>query len=219
MQTLSPRTCPLCRQRFNLSRAYKLHVDYDYDVEEGSSSGRGGHLPSIEKEARRLEGELAAVSGDFNGDDDDGDCRRVIEEVVAWLDGFSLETVRRRALERLVVSNCLFLQHAVLRSFVSLLHRYKLLRGNLVTAQAELEENEVKRHKLKKALRKLQKEKEQDRSLLLGYEESWREKVTEMTSTYNKYAHHPLLIVGISLILVPLLSNRKVCTVQDYISI
>ena len=48
-------------------------------------------------EARRLEGRVAAVSGEqfsesqtVNGDDE---CRAVMDEAITWLEGFSLDSV------------------------------------------------------------------------------------------------------------------------------
>ena len=61
------------------------------------------------------------------------------------------------------------------------------MQASLNSVRAELEEKEGKRHKLKRAFRKLQKEKEQDRALRFGLDESWKEKFNEITMGYQRY--------------------------------
>ena len=84
LQTLrSPRTCPLCRRGFHLTRAARLHVDLATEDHV---------VPSVEEsEARRFEERIAhfAASGDVANDE----CRAAIEEVSLWLENTPVDAV------------------------------------------------------------------------------------------------------------------------------
>lgn len=84
LSTLSPRTCPLCRRPFHLTRACKLHVDIA-DSEHGYYV-----LSPTEIEARNLEEQIAHVSREDATDDE---CRSVIEQSIGWLEGAPSDSV------------------------------------------------------------------------------------------------------------------------------
>lgn len=84
LSTITPRTCPLCRRPFHLTRACKLHVDVA-DAEHGYYV-----LSATELKARKLEEQVAYASTEDVVDDD---CQSVIDKSLAWLEGAPSDSV------------------------------------------------------------------------------------------------------------------------------
>ena len=85
-----PRTCPLCRAAFHLTRAVKVHVDI-------ASEDSPLVLTRDEVEAQRLEGKLAETASCPSTVDPvvdiPPDCVEVIEEAQSWLEGIPSDQV------------------------------------------------------------------------------------------------------------------------------
>lgn len=112
-------------------------------------------------------------------------CKEVIDEVLAWLENFPMDTVSSCHLQYVVVAYDHRYQQKVLRALVSLLHRWRILHGNLQENVLVTQRYRIERNDLRERLTTCEREREEERVEWRRQSANVVTRMTELTQTYE----------------------------------